>query len=186
MDELNMTIARNLQVLRKNRNLSLGQLAELSGISKVLLSNIEKGNNNPTINTIWKIANGLKVPYTALIDAHQNTIETVSYKEALSNIQYTDDKKCSIYCYYPTDATHNFEFFGMNLENGAEYTAPGHPDKAQEYIFVKSGKLTFFIENKTYILEEGDSMHFDSSQPHIYKNNSDTMTSILIMNYYVF
>ena len=66
--ELNEIIAANLNKLRTERNLSLGQLSGLSGISKVMLSQIEKGETNPTINTIWKIANGLKVPYTELID----------------------------------------------------------------------------------------------------------------------
>lgn len=61
---INSIIAENLKTLRTERNLSLGQLAELSGISKVMLSQIEKGDTNPTINTLWKIAKGLKVPYT--------------------------------------------------------------------------------------------------------------------------
>ncbi len=57
---INSIIAENLKTLRTERNLSLGQLAELSNISKVMLSQIEKGDTNPTINTLWKIANGLK------------------------------------------------------------------------------------------------------------------------------
>ncbi len=65
---INSIIAENLKTLRTERNLSLGQLAELSNISKVMLSQIEKGDTNPTINTLWKIANGLKVPYTLLLE----------------------------------------------------------------------------------------------------------------------
>ncbi|EQG75728.1 helix-turn-helix family protein [Clostridioides difficile DA00165] len=53
---INTVIAKNLNRLRNERNLSLGQLAELSGVSKVMLSQIEKGDSNPTVNTIWKIA----------------------------------------------------------------------------------------------------------------------------------
>ncbi|BDB00642.1 hypothetical protein CBOS2020_07160 [Clostridium botulinum] len=56
---LNDIISANLKKLRTDRNLSLGQLSELSGVSKVMLSQIEKEESNPTINTIWKIANGL-------------------------------------------------------------------------------------------------------------------------------
>ncbi|NJB07060.1 helix-turn-helix transcriptional regulator [Clostridioides difficile] len=56
---INTVIAKNLNRLRNERNLSLGQLAELSGVSKVMLSQIEKGDSNPTVNTIWKIASGL-------------------------------------------------------------------------------------------------------------------------------
>ncbi len=66
---LNDIISANLKKLRTDRNLSLGQLSELSGVSKVMLSQIDKGESNPTINTIWKIANGLQVTYTKLIDS---------------------------------------------------------------------------------------------------------------------
>lgn len=68
---INTVIAKNLNRLRNERNLSLGQLAELSGVSKVMLSQIEKGDSNPTVNTIWKIASGLNVPYTAILEQPQ-------------------------------------------------------------------------------------------------------------------
>ena len=50
-------IGANLKQLRTERNLTLGQLSGLAGISKAMLSEMEKGMGNPTINTIWKIAN---------------------------------------------------------------------------------------------------------------------------------
>ena len=51
---LNEIIAVNLKRLRAERGFSLGKLSELSGVSKVMLSQIEKGESNPTINTLWK------------------------------------------------------------------------------------------------------------------------------------
>ena len=48
--ELNEIIAENLKRLRTERGLSLGRLAELSGVSKVMLSQVEKGESSPTIN----------------------------------------------------------------------------------------------------------------------------------------
>ena len=76
-------IAVNLKKLRTERNLSLGALASISGISKTMLSDIEKGNSNPTINTVWKIANGLKVPYTKLIDGVDDETTIVQRKEKI-------------------------------------------------------------------------------------------------------
>ncbi|MBP3230939.1 MAG: helix-turn-helix transcriptional regulator, partial [Anaerovibrio sp.] len=64
---INEIIAINMSRLRKDKNLSFGQLAERSGVSKVMLSQIETGEGNPTINTIWKVANGLGVDYSQLI-----------------------------------------------------------------------------------------------------------------------
>ena len=66
--DLGQQIGANLKQLRTERGLTLGQLSSLAGISKAMLSELEKGNANPTINTLWKIANGLKVPYTRLME----------------------------------------------------------------------------------------------------------------------
>jgi len=60
-------IARNLKTMREGRNLSLDQLSELTAVSKSMLRQIETGQSNPTIATIWKIVNGLKVSFTALL-----------------------------------------------------------------------------------------------------------------------
>lgn len=53
--EISAIIAINLKRIREERKLSMGQLAEMAGVSKVVLSQLEKGTANPTINTIWKI-----------------------------------------------------------------------------------------------------------------------------------
>ena len=54
--DLGQQIGANLKQLRTERGLTLGQLSSLAGISKAMLSELEKGNANPTINTLWKIA----------------------------------------------------------------------------------------------------------------------------------
>ena len=79
--ELGEIIAYNLKELRTERNLTLGQLSRRSGISKAMLSEIEKGGSNPTINTLWKIANGLHVPYTRLMNSIEREITVVRKSE---------------------------------------------------------------------------------------------------------
>ena len=66
MESMNKIVARNVKTLREKSNLSMDQLVRLSGVSKSMLAQIEKGEANPTISTLWKISNGLKVPFDAL------------------------------------------------------------------------------------------------------------------------
>ena len=61
------TLSNNLKVIREERNLSLDKLSEMTGVSKSMLRQIEIGQSSPTIATIWKIANGLRIPFTALL-----------------------------------------------------------------------------------------------------------------------
>ena len=184
MDQLSRAIAENLRALRQERGLSLGRLAELCGLSKVLLSQIEKGNNNPTIQTIWKIAAGLKVPYTALIDAPRVESLVVTREEALEHAQSAPDPRCTIYCYYQLAGQRNFEAFGMRFEPGGSYASPGHPEKSVEYLFVQEGTLKVNVGGQAQALRSGDSFSFSSAQAHEYSNEGETTALALCLNWY--
>lgn len=175
-------IAENLKRLRTERNLSLGQLSELCGISKVMLSQIEKSDTNPTINTIWKIANGLKVPYTALLD--QLEYDTTVVRKSDINAQAADNGHYRIYCYYSNTPERNFELFQIELDSGHSYTSIGHSEKSQEYIMVIEGELTLTSNNQKYILQPNDCICFSASAEHIYHSSGSSMLKASITNFY--
>ena len=79
--EIGEIIAYNLKKLREEQNLSQGQLAERAGVSKVIISQIEKGDSNPTINTIWKLTSALGLPYTSLLEMEETRAVYVKKKE---------------------------------------------------------------------------------------------------------
>ncbi|KMT20952.1 helix-turn-helix domain-containing protein [Clostridium cylindrosporum] len=180
--DLSIIIADNLKFLRQERNLSLGQLAELSGISKVMLSQIEKGESNPTINTIWKIATGLKVPYTRLIDEPSN--DTVVVRKCSIKEQFDNNDVYKVYCYYTNNPNRNFEFFKTELSPNSSSTSAGHSLKSREYIFVIKGELILRTSNEEYILQKDDSINFDASLPHFYLNNQNDIVEFIVINYY--
>ena len=66
MDTMNKIIARNIKRLREDLKLCMDELARVSGVSKSMLAQIERGEGNPTISTLWKISNGMNVPFDAL------------------------------------------------------------------------------------------------------------------------
>lgn len=180
--ELSKVIALNLKNLRNERNLSLGQLSELSGISKGMLSDMEKGNSNPTINTIWKIANGLKVPYTKLIDGVDSEATIVRKTEPV--MQTGESQSYRVYCYYTTTPTRNFELFYVELDADSSNASIGHSEKAQEYIYIIDGELILRTANGDYTLTNGDSLVFDSSINHTYINNTASLLKFMVINFY--
>jgi transcriptional regulator with XRE-family HTH domain len=180
--EINEIMAANLKTLRTERSLSLGQLAELSGVSKVMLSQIEKGETNPTLNTVWKIANGLKVPYTRLIDKAKN--DTVVIRKSPCLEQNSEEATHRVFCYYQTTPTRNFELFSAELDANSEHESVGHCEKSQEYILVNSGELTLKTGDQVYVLHKGDSIFFDPTEHHWYINNSDGLTEYTIVIFY--
>ncbi|WMI81242.1 helix-turn-helix domain-containing protein [Anaerotignum sp. MB30-C6] len=180
--EISQIIGENLNRLRKERALSLGQLAELCDISKVLLSQIEKGDNNPTINTIWKIANGLKVPYTALLEKPEHDTYVISKKDI--PVQYGEKESYRTFCYYTNGGNRNFELYQIELDVGEQATCIGHSEKSEEYIMVLSGELTLTVKDEEYVLKKDDAISFIASTEHSYYSNGRETLKAVILNYY--
>lgn len=178
---LNEIIATNLKRLRAERGLSLGKLSELSGVSKVMLSQIEKGESSPTINTLWKIASGLQVSYTKLID-EQIEVPSVIRKDESARV---DHEGYRVYHYSTANPARDFEFFNGELDPHAEFTSEGHGVNTHEYVLVTKGEMILLYGGEEYILLEGDFVHFDCTQPHTYKNRGDSMTEFTNIVYYI-
>lgn len=179
---LNEIIAMNLKRLRGERNLSLGKLAELSGVSKVMLSQIEKGESSPTINTLWKIAGGLQVPYTKLIDV-QVEIPRCIRKEESSLVEM--ERGYRVYHYSAANSEKKFEFFNSELEAGGAFTSEGHGTNTYECALVTKGQMILAYAGEEYVLEKGDFIQFDCSQPHTYINRGEEMTEFTNIVYYL-
>lgn len=180
--ELGQIIACNLRELRTRRNLTLGQLSRLSGISKAMLSEMEKGGSNPTINTIWKLANGLNVPYTKLMEGVEPEATVVRRDEPV--MQTGETGAYRVYCHFPSTQARNFELFYVELDPGFSNTSTGHSEKAQEYVYIIRGELVLRTQTGEYALCQGDSVGFDSSRDHTYVNRGDTLLEFLVINYY--
>lgn len=180
--ELGQIIAINLNKLRTERNLTLGQLSKISGISKAMLSDIEKGNGNPTINTIWKIANGLNVPYTRLMEHIEKEATVVRKSEPTVQTGETDHYR--IYCYFTNTPMRNFELFRVELDANSSNATIGHSEKAQEYLYIIQGELVLHTEMGDHTLNAGDALVFDSSIDHTYINKQDSLLSFIVINFY--
>lgn len=77
MKNLNLIIGNKLKDIRNKRNLSLDEVTKLTGVSKAMLGQIERGQSNPTVSTLWKIATGLKVSFSLFIDENQEDLQLI-------------------------------------------------------------------------------------------------------------
>ena len=65
--DVTSTVAANAREIREHKGLTLDRAAALTGVSRSMLAQIEKGEVNPTISVLWKMANGYKVSFTSLV-----------------------------------------------------------------------------------------------------------------------
>lgn len=177
VQDLNGIIAENLKQLRKERKLSLDKVAELTGVSKSMLGQIERGETNPTINTIWRIASGLKVSFSSLIHETQADIVIVHKRKVKPLVEA--DGAYRVYSIFPYDERRRFEIYIVELEEGGCYRNDAQGEKTQEFITVTAGELTLVTNSGEFRVGAGDSITFMADQPHAYHNSG---TGLLCLN----
>lgn len=179
---ISQILGDNLRRLRKERDQSLGQLAERCGVSKVMLSQIERGDSNPTVNTLFKIANGLGVSYSALMESHAPEVSVVRAEDV--PVQADEEGAYRLGCYFPNVPGRGFEIYVDELEPGSEHVTQGHGPGTEEFVVVQGGTLTMEVADVTHTLGPGDAIHFDASQRHAYRNGGTSVVAMFTVNTY--
>lgn len=179
---MNELIASNLKRIREERKLSLDKVSDLTSVSKSMLGQIERGESNPTISTCWKMSNGLKIPFTDLINPHQSDIVVLNKKDVEPLIE--DDGKYKIYPLFPYEGDRRFEVYSIDIEKGGHLNADAHKEGTEEYLTVVQGKVTVTVIDEEYIINKGDSIRFKADRPHGYCNSGDELTVISMVIYY--
>lgn len=168
MKDLNLIIGNKLKDIRNKRNLSLDEVARLTGVSKAMLGQIERGKSNPTVSTLWKIATGLKISFSLFMDEDQEDLKVIDQKDISPIIE--DNNRMKLYPIFPFDANKGFEIFTIELEPDCNHISTPHNEGVEEYIIVTEGQIEININSKKFILEKGNSMRFMANSPHSYKN----------------
>lgn len=171
MNNLNLIIGNKLKDIRNKRNLSLDEVTKLTGVSKAMLGQIERGQSNPTVSTLWKIATGLKVSFSFFIDENQDDLKVVNQDEINPIIE--DDDKMRLFPIFPFDANKGFEIFTIELEPECNHISTPHNNGVEEYIIVTEGEIELSVNDKKFILKKGNSIKFVANKPHVYKNKKN-------------
>lgn len=178
--DINLTVAENVKRIREQKKLTLDAAAAVTGVSRSMLAQIEKGDVNPTISVLWKIANGYKVSFTTLVD--QARERPVVVRGADVRPMEEDGGR---YVNYPTftfDEKKSFETYRIQIHGGGYLEAQPHLPGSEEYVTVFSGRAEIGVGAERYVLETGDSLRFPADQPHSYRNpdSGDVWMSMLI------
>ena len=172
MYDLSSTISINLALLRRQRGLSLDRLAEVSGVSKAMIGQIERGDSNPTVNTLWKIAAALHVPLSRLTGETDTAVKLVRRQE-ITPLKSTDGVLVS--SFFPFEQQNRFEVFQVQLNACILHQSDSHDVGSIEHVLLERGTLEIAVDNKTYQLAAGDALRFPADRPHTYRNTGSTV-----------
>ena len=176
-------VAENVRHLRADMNLSLDKLANLSGVSKAMLSQIEQARSAPSINVLWKIARAIDVPFAALISKRTDTQFQV-LRRADMKILSSQKGDFISRALFPLDVPRRVEFYELALKAGSVERAVPHPPGTAENLVVTEGSLEIEVNGQKNMLSKGDAIYFIADVPHVYRNtDSRDCKACLVMTY---
>jgi transcriptional regulator with XRE-family HTH domain len=175
-------LARNLQTLREARSLSLTELSQLCGVSKSMLWQIEAGQSSPTIATLWKIANGLRVPFTAFLNERSSEATLGAFRD--NEPLGTETEGYRLYPLVLFDPARSFEVYYMEIDPGTTFDGEPHEGDAEEYVFVVRGKIDVTVEGQRHSADTEQFICFAANGLHRYHNPGDeTAATIMLISY---
>jgi transcriptional regulator with XRE-family HTH domain len=181
--DLTRIVGDNLSRLRAQRGLSFEKLAQLSGVSRAMLGQIELGQSAPTINVLWKIARGLGVTFSALISV-DSTPGPVVLRSADAKLLTSSDLRFSSRALFPVDRSRRVEFYELRLATGGAEHADAHAPGTTENLVVASGTVEIELGEERHVLNVGDSIFFTADNPHVYRNRGKSGAIMyLVMTY---
>ena len=164
--EINAVVSENARRLREEKRLTLDEAARLTGVSRSMLAQIEKGDVNPTISMVWKIANGYKVSFTSLVEPARERPVLLRGDDA--PILEEDGGRYRNCPAFPFDGERGFETYRIVMLPGGALEAQPHLPGTEEYVTVFAGEAEIGLPGETYRLRTGDSLRFPADQPHRY------------------
>lgn len=180
--ELQKIIGDNVRAVREEKKLTLDAAARQTGVSRSMLAQIEKGEVNPTISVLWKIANGYRVSFTSLLNAPKKTPLLIRARETEPLAE--DGGRYLNYPAFPFQEDKLFETYRIRIEPDGRLSAQPHMVGTEEYITVYSGKVEIRAGEEVFLLEEGDSLRFAADVRHTYRNAGEDTAWLNMLIYY--
>ncbi|MCI1821852.1 MAG: XRE family transcriptional regulator [Megasphaera sp.] len=162
-------IGRVLKKVRFDRNLTLDNVSDMTGVSKTMLGQIERGVSIPTISVLWKIAKGMKLSLSTLFNEKVQEYKVVNIEEDLQPV-FDEGNNMILYNVFPFNPANGFEYLYIILLPGTVHKSDSHREFIEEYIVVTKGTLTLMVDTQTFILEAPSKIKFQSNVSHSYAN----------------
>ena len=165
MDLSKPAIGDRIRLLRLQQNRTMAEISMKCQVSKSLISKIENGKVVPSVGALVKIAGALGSPVSALIESENNTHAVYTSKEKSHKDMIRTERGLYLHPFATEHKNNKMQPF-LHVVHKGEVLPQVDSHQGQEFIFVVKGVLKFQVGNVEYILNEGDSIYFDSIEKH--------------------
>lgn len=182
MDDEAHTFANAVRAIRLVKDLSLAELSKSSGVSRAMLSKVERGEKSPTLPVACRIAQGLQVSMSQLLgaDPAPDAFAITRLKQRLT-FRDTDTGFCRELLSPP------LESFGTEIlrhvvpAGQSSGDLPAYAPGFQKFVIVETGKIHVLTGNNEAELTQGDTLCFEPTENHQFSNHGSEECSYFVV-----
>jgi len=163
-------VCARLRQLRKQRKWTLEQLSTVSGVSRSMLSQIERNQANPTLAVAFRIARAFGRSLADLVDEPRREVSITVMRASDPNTRFRSDEGCRIRTLYPMQLEKDVEFYEVWLAPGGVLRSAAHFACTREMLAVGKGKVAVISAKDRNEVSAGDSAHYPADVPHAIEN----------------
>ena len=182
-DKQVLQLGNRLSSLRKRKNMTLDDLSAKSGVSKSILSQIERDLSNPTVTTISRISDALGEKLSDFflkIEAGEvNSIESSKETPSITS----KDGLCELNILGAGETVNWLQWYLLEMKPKGVLDSKSHGPKTFENLTVIDGQIEVICGTSKEKLSKGDTFRFQSNKDHSIKNISKQKTQVLMVNY---
>ncbi|MFH1303948.1 MAG: XRE family transcriptional regulator [Planctomycetota bacterium] len=169
-DEISGQLSQRVRALRKERGWSLDSLSAACGVSRSMLSQIERGEANPTLAVTVRISQAFGIALGELVEAPISTSSIEVIRAEDRTFHYRSDAECRIRTLSPLHLEKDVEFYEVLLHIGGKLKSAPHFKGTREFLTVEKGKIELQSGDDTTLLGPGDSASYRVDVPHTIAN----------------
>ena len=173
-------LAASLRQARKTRGLSLDAVAKLSGVSRSMVSQIERGESSPTVATLWNLTQALQVDFAGLLEGRPTPGIEVMRADAAPIIAGRGHALV-IRILSPAEAVGEHEVYDLRFGPGGELVSDPHSPGCREQLTVIDGQLHVVSGDEDTTLGPGDTARYPADRPHAIHAVDGAARAILIV-----
>ncbi|MDR3045738.1 MAG: cupin domain-containing protein [Desulfovibrio sp.] len=181
MNEKNI-LGAQIRMLRKARGMTLRELADKAGCSESMLSKVENGKGNPSINVLHNISRALDTNMGSLFlpEARSGVVQRKGERH-LAQLLGGEGRGIILEYLSPHQPGHVLQAHIHIVEPGGS-TNGTISHEGEEVGYVLEGELELTVEDQVHLLKEGDSFFFDSALPHAFRNPGAATVRVIWVN----
>jgi transcriptional regulator with XRE-family HTH domain len=157
--------------LRSARGWSLEALATASGVSRSMLSQIERDRANPTLAVTLRIARAFGLSLGELLEMPGAASTVTVIRGDDRTYHYRSDQDCRIRTLSPLNLEKDVEFYEIRLQGGGALRSAPHFEGTREFVTVQKGRIRVESAGDAEDLNAGDSASYRADVPHAIINN---------------